>query len=73
MYIDTLFSINGLSLFDYFSYYNVKKDIVSGLDPYPPYIGPLNFNEDRLRKIPKIHIRCTKSEFIEISSKLAKI
>ncbi|MBM4241439.1 MAG: alpha/beta hydrolase [Euryarchaeota archaeon] len=72
IYVDTLIPMNGKSLFDYFEFYNVGKDIVAGLDPFPPFIEPLYFDEKEIKKIPKTHIRCKQSEFIEISRKSCK-
>ncbi len=71
VYIDTLFPISGFSLFDYFKHYNISTQR-QGLDAFDPYTEPLYFDEETLKKIPKTHIRCTKSEFIDISSKACK-
>ena len=40
-------------------------------DPSPPYVEKIQFNPATIRKLTKTYIRCTKSEFIQVTQ-LAK-
>jgi len=37
-----------------------------GLVPDRPFVDPLVFDEEILRKIPKTYVHCTKSEFLAV-------
>jgi len=71
IYVDSLLPENGMSLFDIFDLYGVSTEKY-GLDPFGPFVEPLYFDEEKIRRIPKTHIRCKQSEFIEISDKVFK-
>lgn len=71
IYIDAAFPDSGQSLFDLIKLGGREPLSFTGLEALPPYIEPLTFDESSLQVIPKVYIRCTRSEFAFVSQ-LAK-
>lgn len=64
IYLDTCLPTNGESLFGLFKKYGLDPEGFEGLDPFPPYVEPLRFDEERFRAMPKTYVHCKRSEFL---------
>jgi len=63
VYIDSVVPGNGESLFGIMEAYGAGYQKF-GLVPDRPFVDPLFFDEEKVRKIPKTYVHCTKSEFL---------
>lgn len=67
IYIDSVFPENEKSLFDIIDASGLKAIEDYGLDPFKSFIEPIHFEYNKLKKIPKLYILCSQSEFIKVS------
>lgn len=68
VYIDTGLPDPGQSLIDILDIVNSTHDRKAYLpDPNPPYVEKLEYNPETLKSIRRVYIRCTKSEFIDLT------
>lgn len=74
VYLDTALPDPGESLIDVLNKaYPDKNDHEQFIpDPNPPYIEKLYYNPQNFRKLSKVYIRCTKSEFKDVSNMIKK-
>lgn len=68
VYVDAALPDSGQSLFDIIAGAGIRPAAVSGLDPAPPYVEPLFFDPAVLRPLQKTYIRCTKSDFVQVTA-----
>ena len=69
IYLDSAIPDPGQSLFDVLETTNSYGNYETALpDPSPPYIEKLFYNPETLKKVIKVYIRCTKSEFIDLNT-----
>lgn len=73
IYLDTCLPERKESLFSLIKKYGFDPESFAGLNPYPPYIEPLFFDESFFKTVPKTYIHCTKGEFLPITSKVKEI
>jgi pimeloyl-ACP methyl ester carboxylesterase len=66
VYIDTSLPADGESLEDQFTRIGITFEEY-GVPRFPPFVTPLQYDEIKLRKLPKTYVRCTQSEFSMIS------
>lgn len=66
IYVDSYVPVPGKSLHDIFDDFGMTFEEY-GIPQAPPFLEPLNFDEQRLREIPKTYILCTQSEFSMVS------
>lgn len=71
VYLDSALPDPGQSLIDILHIVYPEEDAPEMPDPNPPYVEKLQYDPETIDGLKKIYIRCTKSEFIDISS-LAK-
>jgi pimeloyl-ACP methyl ester carboxylesterase len=62
VFVDSSLPAPGESLKDIFTRSGIVFEDY-GVPEYPPFLTPLDYDEERLRRIPKTYIRCTESEF----------
>jgi pimeloyl-ACP methyl ester carboxylesterase len=67
VYIDAALPDPGQSLFDIIAIAGIDPLSVPGLERVAPYMEKLQFNPEKIRKLPKTYILCTKSDFIAVS------
>lgn len=68
VYVDTGLPDPGQSMMDLLDTVYSSHDRRAYLpDPNPPYVEKLEYNPKTLKNIRKIYIRCTKSEFIDLT------
>ena len=60
IYVDSVVPENGKALYDFFD------PAKYGLEPLKPFIEPLYFDEEKIKRIPKTYIHCKRSEFLEV-------
>jgi len=65
IYVDCAVPVNGMSLYGMFEPLGITSEEY-GLPQDPPFLEPLHFDEEKIRRIPKTYIHCTQSEFIAI-------
>ncbi|MGC9517266.1 MAG: alpha/beta fold hydrolase [Methanomicrobiales archaeon] len=69
VYVDSALPDPGQSLIEVLDSVYSKEDYVAAVpDANPPYIEKLYYDPVRLEEIKKVYIRCTKSEFLEVTS-----
>lgn len=68
VYVDAALPDSGQSLFDVIAGAGISPAAVSGLDPAPPYVEPLFFDPSVFRSLQKTYIRCTKSDFAQVTA-----
>jgi pimeloyl-ACP methyl ester carboxylesterase len=66
VYIDSSVPASGQSLKDIFKVGGITFEDY-GVPEAPPFLTPLHYDEEKLRKIPKTYIWCTQSEFSIVS------
>jgi len=72
VYLDSGLPDPGQSLIDILNMVYSKEEYAAALpDPNPPYVEKLQYDPKRIEGLKKIYIRCTKSDFIDVS-RLAK-
>jgi pimeloyl-ACP methyl ester carboxylesterase len=71
VYLDSGLPDPGQSLMDLLMKVYSGSHTVNLPDPSPPYVEKIRFDPATIRKLTKTYIRCTKSEFIEVTQ-LAK-
>lgn len=64
IYMDAAVPESGQSLFDIIK--SGGRDPLSfiGLEPAPPYLEKLHFDDEKIKTLKKTYIRCTKSQFL---------
>ncbi|MFH1150229.1 MAG: alpha/beta hydrolase [Actinomycetota bacterium] len=62
VYIDSSVPAAGQSLKGVFDEVGITFEEF-GVPEYPPFLEPLDYDEEKWRKVPKFYIHCTKSEF----------
>jgi pimeloyl-ACP methyl ester carboxylesterase len=69
VYLDSGLPDPGQSLFDLLNLgaSRAKNPVPAMPDPSPPYVEPIRFDPAKIERLPKTYIRCTKSEFIDIT------
>lgn len=67
VYLDSALPDPGQSLMDILNLTYSQDDSAVLPDPNPPYVEKLQYNLKTIAGIKKIYIRCTKSEFADIS------
>ncbi len=68
IYLDSAVPDPGQSLVDVLDTVYSKDDYKAALpEPSPPYIEKIRYDPDRLEGLKKIYIRCTMSEFKDLS------
>lgn len=67
VYLDSALPDPGQSLIDILNMAYSKDHKAVLPDPSPPYIEKIQYDPKTLKKLKKIYILCTKSEFIELS------
>lgn len=67
VYIDAALPDPGQSLFDLIISGGIDPMSFPGLEPAPPYVEKIQFNPDKLKKLSKTYILCTKSEFAVVT------
>ncbi len=67
VYLDSALPDPGQSLMDILNLTYSQEDSAVLPDPNPPYVEKLQYNLKTIAGIKKIYIRCTKSEFVDIS------
>ena len=60
IYVDSVVPENGKALYDFFD------PAKYGLELLKPFIEPLYFDEEKIKRIPKTYIHCKRSEFLEV-------
>ena len=60
IYVDSVVPENGKALYDFFD------PAKYGLEPLKPFVEPLYFDEEKIKRIPKTYIHCKRSEFLEV-------
>jgi pimeloyl-ACP methyl ester carboxylesterase len=65
VYVDSSVPADGDSLQSIFNDFAISFEEY-GVPEAPPFLEPLFFDEERIRKISKTYIHCTKSEFIVV-------
>ncbi len=69
VYLDSALPDPGQSLIDILNMVYPPEDGAPELpDPSPPYVEKLQYDQETIKGLKKIYIRCTKSEFIDVSS-----
>lgn len=68
IYLDAAVPKSGQSLFDLFKEGDVDPLSFVGLEPAPAYVEKLYFDAQKIQKIPKNYILCTKSEFAVVTN-----
>ena len=66
VYIDSSVPAVGESLQGIFAAFGINFEEY-GVPEAPPFLEPLNYDKETLRKMPKTYIRCTQSEFSIVS------
>ncbi len=66
IYIDCAVPVNGMSLYGMFETRGITSEEY-GLPQQTPFLEPLFFDEQKIKKMPKTYILCTNSEFIALS------
>jgi len=66
IYIDSSVPAPGKSLSEIFADSGIGFEDY-GVPQDPPFLEPLDYDEEKLRKIPKTYIQCTQSEFAIVS------
>jgi pimeloyl-ACP methyl ester carboxylesterase len=68
VYVDAALPDPGQSLFDIIA--SSGRDPMSfvGLEPAAPYVEKLQFDAEKIKTLPKTYIRCTKSDFAQVTS-----
>ncbi len=66
VYIDSSVPASGESLQKLFADSGIRFEDY-GVPEDPPFLEPLVYDEDKLKKMPKTYIWCTKSEFAVVS------
>ena len=72
IYIDSSIPASGRSLYGLIEDYGGSV-AGRGLPQFKPFTDALLFDEERWRKVPKVYIRCTRSEFADIGNKAFSI
>jgi pimeloyl-ACP methyl ester carboxylesterase len=67
VYLDSGLPDPGQSLMDILMKVYSGKHTANLPDPSPPYVEKIRFDPATIRRLTKTYIRCTKSEFIEIT------
>jgi pimeloyl-ACP methyl ester carboxylesterase len=67
VYLDSAVPDPGQSLMDILNLAYPEEDSAFLPDPNPPYVEKLHYNPETIVKLKKIYIRCTKSDFADIS------
>ena len=70
VYVDAAVPAPGQSLFDLIVASGNDPMAFIGLEPAPPYVEKLQFNEAKVKPIPKTYIRCTQSDFGPVTAAL---
>jgi pimeloyl-ACP methyl ester carboxylesterase len=65
IYVDCAVPHDGKSLYGMFEDLGITSEEY-GLPQDPPFLEPLHFDEERIRRIHKTYIHCTQSEFLAI-------
>jgi pimeloyl-ACP methyl ester carboxylesterase len=68
VYVDAAWPDPGQSLFDIIV--STGRDPLSfaGLEADPPYVEKLQFDAQKVKSLPKTYIRCTKSDFLIVTT-----
>lgn len=68
VYLDSAIPEPGQSLIEILNMVYCSEDYEAALpEPNPPYVEKLQYDPRRIEKINKIYIRCTNSEFIDVT------
>lgn len=67
IYVDAAVPTSGQSLFDILNETGHDAQTYYGIEPLKPFTDRLTFDAEKIKKIPKAYILCTKSEFINVS------
>jgi len=68
VYLDSAIPEPGQSLIEILDMVYSHEDYEAALpEPSPPYVEKLQYDPRRIEKINKIYIRCTNSEFIDVT------
>lgn len=67
LYVDAALPDPGQSLFDVIAAGGVDPLSVEGLESDAPYVEKVEFDPSGLTSIPKIYLRCTRSEFAAVT------
>lgn len=68
VYLDSGLPNPGQSLIDILNMVYSQEDYAAALpDPNPPYVEKLQYDPKRIEGLKKIYIRCTKSEFMDLT------
>lgn len=71
VYLDSALPDPGQSLFDILDkVYSPQEELVELPDPSPPYVEKLMYQPKTIEGLKKIYIRCTKSEFRDVTNLL---
>lgn len=70
VYVDAAVPAPGQSLFDLIAASGNAPSAFIGLEPAPPYVEKLQFNDAKVQRIPKTYIRCTQSDFAPVTAAL---
>jgi hypothetical protein len=65
IYVDSSVPRNGKSLYGMLEDLGISSEEY-GLPQEPPFLEPLHFDEEKIQKMPKTYVHCTKSEFIAV-------
>ena len=67
VYVDAALPEPGQSLFDILKLSGMDPLSVEGLEPAQAYVEKLNFDPEKIKDTAKTYIRCTKSEFLNVT------
>jgi pimeloyl-ACP methyl ester carboxylesterase len=65
IYVDCSIPQNGKSLYGMFEFVGLSSEDYE-LPQDPPFLEPLYFDEELIRKMHKIYVHCTRSEFLAV-------
>ena len=71
IYVDSSVPRNGKSLYGMFELQGFTSEDYA-LPQDPPFLEPLYFDEEKVRKMPKTYVHCTRSEFIALTKSVFK-